>query len=149
MPETVVSPPVDGNPNSYLKDLKIDKNVFFTGKVKYDLIPVYYNLFNILVSFSKTETQGLTIIEALASSTPALCINDDSFKKMITHEYNGYLFQDGKEYISLVENLICNTKLYNKLAHNALSSAEEYSKETFAKRVLEVYIKAIERKKDL
>ena len=68
---------------------------------------------------------------------------------MITHEYNGYLFQDGKEYISLVENLISNTKLYNKLAHNALSSAEEYSKETFAKRVLEVYIKAIERKKDL
>ena len=141
-------PEID-NLKKLCKDLKIDKNVFFTGKVKYDLIPAYYNLFNILVSFSKTETQGLTIIEALASSTPALCINDDSFKKMITHEYNGYLFQDGKEYINLVKDLISNKKLYNKLTHNALLSVEEYSKETFAKKVLEVYQKAIERKKDL
>lgn len=129
------------------KDLKIDKNVIFTGKVKYDSIPAYYNLFKILVSFSKTETQGLTIIEALAASTPVLCINDDSFKKMITHGMNGYLFKDGKEYISLVEKLINNPKLYNELANNTLLSIEEYSKETFAKKVLEVYKKAIKDSK--
>ena len=40
MPETVVSPPVDGNPNSYLKDLKIDNKTldgFSYDKLNYEL----------------------------------------------------------------------------------------------------------------
>ena len=128
------------------QDLKIEENVIFTGKVKYDLIPVFYNLFDLVVSFSTTETQGLTIIEALAASIPVLCIKDDSFKKMITTNYNGYLFKDGKEYRKLVKKLIDEPKSYQKLANNALKSVEEYSKETFGKRVLEVYKKAIDKK---
>ena len=127
------------------KDLKILQNIIFTGKVIYDLMPVYYNLFDINVSFSTTETQGLTIIEALASGKPVLCINDDSFKKMIISGYNGYLFQDESEYLKLVLKLINNHHLYNTLAHNALLSAKKYSKEAFGSSVLEVYKKALKK----
>lgn len=125
------------------KNLKIDKNVIFTGKVKYDLIPSFYNLFDIVVSFSTTETQGLTIIEALASGKPVLCINDESFQKMITSSYNGYLFKDRKEYQKLVKKIMESSTLYHYLSNNAYQSVKEYSKETFGKRVLEVYKKAI------
>ena len=61
------------------KSLNIENNIIFTGPVSYDLMPSYYNTFDCLTSFSKTETQGLTIIEALASSIPTICINDKSF----------------------------------------------------------------------
>lgn len=125
------------------KNLKVDKNVIFTGKVKYDLIPSFYNLFDIVVSFSTTETQGLTIIEALASGKPVLCIEDESFKKMITSGYNGYLFKNGKEYQELVKKIMESSKLCRYLSNNAYQSVKEYSKETFGKRVLEIYKKAI------
>ncbi len=134
--------PETNNLKELTKELKIEANVIFTGKVNYDLMPIYYNLFNILVSFSTTETQGLTIIEALASSKPVLCINDESFKQMITNNYNGYLFKDGKEYSKLVKRLINNKELYNKLSKNALLSTAKYSKETFGQNVLNIYIKA-------
>lgn len=125
------------------KDLKVNKNIIFTGKVKYELMPAYYNLFHVLVSFSTTETQGLTIIEGLAAKKPVLCINDKSFQKMIKNGYNGYLFKDGNEYIKQITELKENHSLYKKISENALLSVQEYSKENFGKKVLEVYKKAL------
>ena len=69
------------------KKLNLENYVIFTDKVNYDLVPTYFNIFNIVVSFSKTETQGLTIIEGLAASKPTLCIEDDSFRAMIEPNY--------------------------------------------------------------
>ena len=128
------------------KDLKVDKNVIFTGKVKYDLIPAYYNLFDIMTSFSTTETQGLTIIEALAASVPVICVDDDSFKEMIQNKYNGFLFSDEEEFIKLVLELKSNNELYNLMTVNARNSIYKYSKEVFASDILKVYFKAVEKK---
>lgn len=127
------------------KSLKIDKNVIFTGKVKYELMGAYYHLFDVVTSFSTTETQGLTIIEALACSKPVLCINDESFRQMITNKYNGYLFKDGNDYIARIKEIIKNKKQYQELTKNALKSVEKYSKETFGKNVLKVYKETLKK----
>jgi len=131
------------NLKNLVKDLNIEKNIIFTGKINYDLIPSYYNLFNIMVSFSKTETQGLTIIEGLASSLPVICIKDESFEAMVLNDYNGYLFKNTEEFINLTLKLISNQKLYDKMCINAKNSVHKYSKEVFASDVLKVYSKAI------
>lgn len=131
------------NLKKLVKELNIEKNIIFTGKINYDLIPSYYNLFNIMVSFSKTETQGLTIIEGLASSLPVICIKDDSFEAMVENNYNGYLFKDKKEFIDYSLKLISNQKLYDTMCKNAKNSVHKYSKEVFASDVLKVYSKAI------
>ena len=137
----------DGPELANLKELasklNIKENVIFTGKIPYDLIPAYYKLFNILTSFSTTETQGLTIIEALASQKPVICIKDESFKKMITPGFNGYLFNDPKDYQKIIKKLITNPKEYQKLQANTLKSISQYTKEAFAKYVLKVYKKTL------
>lgn len=139
---------VGGGPD--LEDLKqmvhnldLDENVIFTGLVDYNLIPCYYQAFDAMVSFSTTETQGLTIIEGLAAGKPTLCINDDSFKEMIQDKYNGYLFKNDKDFQEILLTLIKDKGLYKELSINALKSIEKYSKEQFAKSVLEIYNKAI------
>lgn len=139
-------PDID-NLKKLVKDLKISNNVIFTGKVKYDLIPAYYNLFDIMTSFSTTETQGLTIIEALAASTPVVCINDDSFNAMIEDTYNGFIFNEPEEFINHVINLKGNQELYKTISLNAKNSIHKYSKEVFASDVLKIYHKAINDKK--
>lgn len=135
-------PEID-NLKKLVKELKIEKNIIFTGKITYDLIPSFYNLFNIMITFSKTETQGLTIIEGLAASLPVLCIKDESFEAMVTNNYNGYLFKNKKEFIDLTLKLINNSKLYHTMSINAKNSIHKYSKEVFASDILKVYSKAI------
>ena len=124
--------------------LNLDNYVIFTGLVQYDTIPIYYNLFNVMTSFSTTETQGLTIIEALAASRPVICIDDESFSEMVQHNYNGFLFKNTKEFIDSSLKLFNNLNLYKTMCINAKNSIYKYSKEVFASDILKVYSKAIE-----
>ena len=134
------------NLKKQVKNLKIESNIIFTGKVMYELMPAYYNLFDVMTSFSTTETQGLTIIEALAASTPVICINDDSFKEMVQDKYNGFLFNKPEEFIEQVLKLKNDIKLYENLSINAKNSVYKYSKEVFASDILKIYSKAIHKK---
>ena len=128
------------------KKLNLENYVIFTDKVNYDLVPTYFNIFNVVVSFSKTETQGLTIIEGLAASKPTLCIEDDSFRSMIEPNYNGYLFKNDTEFKNYIFKLMNDQKLYKDMSTNARNSTYKYSKEVFAADILKVYHKAIENK---
>ena len=128
------------------KKLSLENYIIFTDKVNYDLVPTYFNVFNVVVSFSKTETQGLTIIEGLAASKPTLCIEDDSFKAMIEPNYNGYLFKNDIEFKDYIFKLMNDQKLYKDMSTNARNSTYKYSKEVFAADILKVYHKAIENK---
>ena len=130
------------------KKLNLDKVVIFTDKVDYNLVPTYFNTFDVITSFSKTETQGLTIIEGLAASKPTICINDDSFKAMIEQNYNGYLFNNDKEFREYIFKLMRDPKLYKDMSTNARNSTYKYSKEVFASDILKVYHKAIEKYKN-
>ena len=131
-----------------VKDLKLGNNVIFTGLIDYDLVPSYYNSFDIMVSFSKTETQGMTIIEGLASSLPVVCINDTSFREMVQNTYNGYLFNNDDEFRKYILELSSNKELYNTMKMNAKNSVYCYSKEVFAASVLKVYNMAIQKRKE-
>ena len=129
------------------KSLKLENNIIFTGLIDYELIPVYYQMFDVMVSFSKTETQGLTIVEALAASLPVVCINDDSFNIIVQNNYNGYLFEKDEEYRKYILDLVYDKSLYKELSLNAKNSVYSYSKEVFASNVLKVYNEAINDKK--
>lgn len=122
--------------------LNIEDNVIFTGLVDYKKIPIYYNMFDIVASYSTTETQGLTIIEGLAASKPTLCIDDPSFKTTIENNYNGFLFKNDNEFKDYVYKLMVNKVLYKEMSNNARNSTYKYSKEVFASEVLKVYHKA-------
>lgn len=129
-----------------VNNYKIDKNVIFTGLIDYELIEPYYQVFDIMVSYSKTETQGLTIIEGLASGKPVVCINDQSFKDMVIDNYNGFLFNNDDEFKKYVTKLIKDGYLYEQMCKNAQKSAYSYSKEEFANRVLKIYNLAIKKR---
>ena len=141
-------PDID-NLKELTKKLHLEDYVIFTDKVNYDLVPAHFNAFNVIVSFSKTETQGLTIIEGLAASKPTICIEDDSFKAMIEPNYNGYLFKNDNEFKDYIFKLMNDKKLYKDMSTNARNSTYKYSKEVFASEVLKVYHKAIEKNQTL
>ena len=131
------------NLKQLVKTLKIEKNVVFTGLIDYNEIPVYYQTFDVMVSFSKTETQGLTIVEGLAASLPVICINDESFRIIVQDSYNGYLFDTDEEYRKYILDILYDKELYQEMSQNAKNSVYSYSKEVFAASVVKVYYEAI------
>ena len=126
---------------------KLKDNIIFTGKVPYENIPYYYNIGTIFVTASTTETQGLTLIEAMSTSMPVVCIDDESFKNTIIDGLNGFTFKNKKEYRKEIDELINNNNLVKKLGTQAKISTSEYSSKYYAERVLDVYKKTIEENK--
>ena len=128
------------------KELNLEKYVIFTGLIDYNILPNYYQVIDAMVNFSNTETQGLTVIEGLASAKVVVCLNDPSFKEMVEHNYNGFLFDNDEEYKEYILNLMNDKDLYKNMCLNAKNSTYAYSKEVFASNLLKVYNKAIKKK---
>lgn len=122
---------------------KIDNNTIFTGKVPWDDMPKYYQIADVFATASRSETQGLTVVEAMAAEIPVVCVDDDSFKIVVIDDLNGKLFKNKKEYVKIIDKLIKDNKLLLRLGTQARISAEPYSSKYFAERVLEVYKKAV------
>lgn len=135
------------NYENYSKEKETENNIIFTGKVPWEDIPIYYSLGSAFISASRTETQGLTIIEGMASSLPALCIDDESFSGTVVNDLNGYLFKDKKECEEYIQKLIKDRKKLEYLSNGARNSAETHSSKYFGERVYEVYKTAIENRK--
>ena len=135
------------NYEKLVKEKHCENNIIFTGKVPWEDVPVYYHLGNAFVSASTSETQGLTIIEAMAASLPALCINDESFRNTVIDGLNGYLFEDEEGCQKIIEKLMQDKKTELLLQRGAESSAEKHSSKYFAEQVLDVYQRAINTQK--
>lgn len=119
--------------------LNISKNVIFNGKAAWEEMPFYYHCADIFATASTTETQGLTVIEAMAAGVVPLCIKDESFLGTVTHELNGLIFNSEEEYISQVLSLYDDNALLQKYNNQARIQAEHCSSASYAERVLEVY----------
>lgn len=143
----------DGPDMGYYKEYvykrKLGKNVIFTGKVPWDSISEYYLIADIFATASVTETQGLTVIEAMAAGLPVVCINDESFTGTIMNNVDGIIFNNLEEYIEAITKLYQDRELLKNLGKKARIDAEKYSSEKFATSVLEVYRTAIKKNRKI
>ena len=127
--------------------LKLNNNIIFTGKVPWEEVPKYYQLANVFVTASKSETQGLTVIEAMAASKVVIAVDDESFRPVINEDLNGYLFKTKKEYRKHVEDFINDDKKLKYMSKEARLASEKFSSKYFAESVLRVYECALKGRK--
>ena len=128
------------------KKLGIEQNVIFTGKVAWEDIPYYYHAADLFATASKSETQGLTVIEAMASNVIPIVIEDDAFNGTVIDGINGFIFKEEKEYIKDVLKLLDDKKLNKNFSEQARIQSEQLSSKTYAESVLTVYNRAIKNK---
>jgi 1,2-diacylglycerol 3-alpha-glucosyltransferase len=118
---------------------KLTDKVIFTGKVPWEEVPKYYQLATIFATASRSETQGLTVIEAMAASVPVVAADDESFKMIVIDDLNGYLFKNKRQYKKSVEKLINDPDKLKKMCRQARNTSEPHSSKYFADNVLTVY----------
>lgn len=127
----------------YSEKSKISDNVIFVGKVPWEDIPKYYLMSDAFVTASQCESQGLTVIEAMAASLPVVCINDESFINIVIDNLNGIIFDNDKQFVEGIIKLYNDKELLNRLKKGALNTSKMHTVKYFAERVLDVYDIAI------
>ena len=130
-----------------IKKYGIEDKVIMTGKVEWEKVPLYYHLSDIFLTASHTETQGLTVIEAMASGSVPVCVNDESFQTMVVDGLTGMLFEDKKGCKKIITDLYNDREKLKNMAKQAVINSNRFSSKFFAESVLDVYEKAIENKK--
>jgi len=127
------------------KEAGVSDRVIFAGFVSDDEITQLYAAADLSVSASKFETQGLSVLEALACGLPAACANERAFKDVIKDGENGFLFDGGAEE--------CADAMRKCIEHgdavtvNARATAESLSVASCAKKLEELYTELIAERK--
>jgi 1,2-diacylglycerol 3-alpha-glucosyltransferase len=118
-------------------------SVIFTGKVPLADVARYYQLGDVFVTASRSETQGLTVIEAMASSMPVVCAEDESFMNTVIPDLNGYMFNNKREYRNIISDLYNNPDKLRRLKKQARLNGNMHSSKYYGERIADVYSIAV------
>lgn len=120
-------------------------DVVFAGMVPAEQVADWYQLGDLFVSASTSETQGLTYAEALAAGVPVLCRADPCLLGVVRDGENGWQYHDEAEFRQRLEDFLAHPQDREALARCARETGEEYSAQRFAQRVEAIYFEQIER----
>lgn len=124
--------------------MKLGENVLFTGEKPWEEIGKYYQIGDVFVSASTSETQGLTFAEAMASKLPVVAKYDTNLDGVVEDGVNGKFFRQDGELADILVELLLNRDLSGKIVDNAYEMIEPLSSSYFGRSVEEVYSKVLE-----
>ncbi len=108
--------------------LGISDRVKFTGGIPNIRIPEVYADADVFLFASTTETQGMVILEAMASKLPVVAVVDKAFKDIVIDNYNGYLVKKNtKIFAKQIVTILHDNSLRHTLGVNGRKTAEENS----------------------
>ncbi len=137
--------PAKADIEKLVKDLGLQDKVVFAGFVPDSELPAYYNAADIAVSASKFETQGLSILEAMASGKPVACRNGRAFAEIVHDGVNGYLFDDVDGCVKAMEKAFDAPA---EVREASLKTALDNSRDRSARLYVDAYGLAIETRKE-
>jgi len=121
------------------KEFGIHNQTIFAGERPWDEIGLYYQIGDVFVSASQSETQGLTYMEALASGVPVVAKADECLEGVLKDNINGYAFHDQDDFIKSLDSILYNKLKKERLSIGAIKSTRKFSVENFAYTIEELY----------
>ena len=105
-----------------VKRKKLGSQTHFIGRVVGDDLSQIYRTGTVFVITSKTETQSIVLMEAMASGLPAIAVNAGAVTELVKDGENGFIFEpnDTAGIASGINTIISNKELREKMSKNAL-----------------------------
>ncbi|MCL2565368.1 MAG: glycosyltransferase [Defluviitaleaceae bacterium] len=125
------------------KNLGIENSVIFAGAKPWIQIGKYYQLGDVFVSASTSETQGLTYIEAMAAKVVVVAKKDPSIKDVIINGFTGYYFEKDEELSSVLYKALLCSKERERISNSAYNHISHMSSKNFAKNVEALYMEVL------
>jgi len=123
-----------------VKELDIEKSVIFTGEKPWAEIGRYYQMGNVFVGASLTETQGLTFTEAMAAQIPVVAKYDKNLDDLIQDKINGRIFYKDEDLAEILYQVLMNKEECTSMVKNAYEGIEPLSSKCFGENVEKVYM---------
>ena len=121
------------------KKLGIADYVIFTGMIPPEEVQNYYQLGDVFVSASTSETQGLTYIEAAANGLPLLCRQDDCLADVLQEGENGYEYTSAEEFLHAIDTVMDDPEWRAAAAKRSEEIAASFDKKNFGDAIENVY----------
>jgi len=126
----------------------IDQAVRFPGFLDSGRLVDLYKEADLFLFGSKTETQGLVLVEAMAGGTPAIAIGALGVRDVVIDEVNGFLSrEDEREFASRALYALSDPVKYEALCQGAREAATRMSVQAQTQRLLCIFEECLARPK--
>ena len=131
--------------------LGLQADIVFTGTIPNERIAAYFKAADGFLFASKTETQGIVVLEAFAGATPVIAVKASGVEDLVDDGVNGILTgEDTEEYAARVteflkeacggmEEMPYRKACCSQMSENALQKAALYREEAVALKAVHYY----------
>jgi glycosyltransferase involved in cell wall biosynthesis len=118
------------------------ERVCLTGALDGQELVDAYHAFDLFAFFSKSETQGMVVVEAMAAGTPVVALNAPGVREVVEDGENGCLLEDESEEAAagaLLDMLDAPEERRDALMDAARRTAREFDAGRCAEKALALY----------
>jgi glycosyltransferase involved in cell wall biosynthesis len=140
--------PIRDQLQSLATRLALSNAAIFTGPVAHAEIASYYQAADVFLFSSLTDTQGIVVLEAIASGLPVVALRDQAFTLMVKNRQNGVLLPpDGsaRRFAGAVDALLQDQMQWRRFSTASIRIARQFSQELQARRLASLYKRLVPR----
>ena len=119
------------------------ERIHFAGMIPFEETPAWYRAADLFVCASRSETQGITYLEALSAGLPVVCRKDECVEGIVRDGLNGYVYESRADFSLYCRLLAQDPGRRSLFGARAARTGMEYSAERFGERVLQAYEKTL------
>lgn len=129
------------------KLIGIGNKVVFVGKVLHNELPDYYGACQLYITASISDTNSISMKEAMATGLPVIHIKDPLNAGQVVDGVNGYIYETPEQmYEILCKYRDMTPQEREELTHSVINSVKIYGCEALAKYLIDIYTDAIQNK---
>ena len=121
--------------------VKKNSNMRFLPCMSEQELARHYTRADVLISTSRYEGFGYTILEALTHGAPVVCFNNSALPELVIDGYNGFMVEtdDIDAMARRIKRLKNDPDLRQKLSAGALESAGRYNESRLVEKYIDLY----------
>ncbi|MCI8901284.1 MAG: glycosyltransferase family 4 protein [Lachnospiraceae bacterium] len=136
----------DGPEEKQLKKLAagldLEREIYFAGSVPNEEIKNYCRASDLFLFSSRSETQGIVLLEAMASGTPVVAVRASGVSDIVVDGENGFMTDASETAFGEALGQVL-TGPRARLRRGALDTARKYQVQDIARRAADCYAAAI------
>lgn len=116
-----------------IKELGLEQEVILIGNVENARIKNYQAASDAFLFTSKSETQGIVLLEAMAAGNPIVALDASGVRDIVIDGENGYLTdEDALRWAEKIVDLLADKKVMARMGEAARETANAYSEDAVA-----------------
>ncbi len=135
--------------SALIRELALEDEVKLVGNVPNEEVPDYMAASDLFLFTSRSETQGIVILEAMAVGTPVIALDATGVRDVVVNGRNGFLTGNSEnEWSCQVEMLLEEEAMRKQMSKRAVETAGKYHESLIAQSALCYYEMALHRTRE-